>query len=97
MTSFANRERMRDAATHIQVSDTFSTKPSNVRISFAACAHGPCDQGRKLCPSPDACRLPESRFDREGAGLFKWGAIALALVVAAVGFGIWTSPHWGGL
>ena len=26
-------------------------------IRFAACKTGPCDQGRKLCPSPEACQL----------------------------------------
>lgn len=25
-------------------------------IRYAACSDGPCDQGRKLCPSPEACR-----------------------------------------
>lgn len=35
------------------------TEPSDVIRIFAACTNGPCDSGRKLCPSPMACGRPE--------------------------------------
>lgn len=68
-------------------------------IRYAACAGGPCDQGRKLCPSPHECRL-DSRASAEPprpplrAGDF-WRAVgmvvaswaAVALVLAALGVG----------
>lgn len=30
---------------------------------FNACENGPCDKGRRLCPSPDACELAERRAE----------------------------------
>ena len=27
--------------------------------AYPLCSSGPCEHGTKLCPSPDACRLPD--------------------------------------
>lgn len=29
-------------------------------LDWPACNSGPCDQGRKVCPSPEACNLAEA-------------------------------------
>lgn len=34
------------------------------RSSYSACKRGPCEQGRKLCPTPMACRLAEGETGR---------------------------------
>ena len=52
-------------------------------IRYRACANGPCAQGRKLCPTPQACQVsaepdPPRPPLRRGDGL-----IAAALVVAS--------------
>lgn len=48
---------------------------------------GPCDQGRKLCPSPDACRITPQRrktdpgYVRPGVGR---GALLPAILLLAI-------------
>lgn len=34
-------------------------------MSGAACSGGGCRQGRRPCPTPEACRIP-ARIDRDG-------------------------------
>lgn len=53
--------------------------------------HGPCEQGRKLCPSPDACECAERPAPRSGdfwrvlaLVLASWGAVAFVLLVMGV-------------
>lgn len=60
-------------------------------IRYSACANGPCAQGRKLCPTPQACQLgegdgadPPRAPMRRGdtlrlvlLGLASWAAIAV--------------------
>lgn len=41
---------------------------------------GPCEQGRKPCPAPDACE----RVNTDGAELEFLGAIVLAVLVCVV-------------
>lgn len=57
--------------------------------TFAHCA-GPCEQGRKLCPCPDACRATPQRRKNDpgyvGLGAFLPAFMVIALV-AAVYFG----------
>lgn len=45
-----------------------------------ACS-GPCDQGRKPCPTPEACEMN----DADIVGMAKGLVIAVALVAAAIG------------
>ena len=33
-------------------------------IVFPACNDGPCRQGRGICPSPEACMVPEAEPSR---------------------------------
>lgn len=47
------------------------------RATFAACS-GDCHQGRRLCITPDACRLAEPDDMNEGMG-----AVVVPAVVAA--------------
>jgi len=50
---------------------------------WAACQSGPCRQGSKICPTPQACRLVEggARADANPRALF-WLGLAAALVAA---------------
>ena len=52
---------------------------------YPACVSGPCDQGRKPCPSPVACRRPESTADQV-LGIFAnvRPSLICALIVAVV-------------
>lgn len=61
--------------------DKFDTRP----MAYPACSNGPCRQGRGICPSPDACRLPEGRYDAEGRSLLRTFFLALAIVVVLLG------------
>ena len=55
--------------------------------NFAACQSGPCRQGRALCPSPDACRLPD---DHGASAALLWLCIVLAVVVTVGAvFAVW--------
>lgn len=58
MPTMYRRERLRDRARHISTVESTGpwTMPSPRR--YAACESGPCAQGRKVCPSPDACQRP---------------------------------------
>ena len=67
-------------------------------IRYTACANGPCAQGRKLCPTPQACQLgegddadPPRTPMRRGAALrlgllclASWAAIAATLYAMGV-------------
>lgn len=48
---------------------------------YRACIGGPCEQGHKLCPSPEACRLPEPPDVSAGIAV---GAVALVIGLALV-------------
>ena len=100
MTTFANRERMRDRQTHIdlleQVADSTEERDNVRRILSGAVCHGPCNQGRKACPCPDACQFPAREEDERpplrSGDLFKvaalilaaWAATAFVLLVMGV-------------
>lgn len=62
------------------------------------CNGGPCDQGRRACPTPAACRLPDTSLWRrelpEGfaiaallVGIFSIGALIFLGTLAAWVFG----------
>lgn len=62
---------------------------------YSACQSGPCQQGRKLCPTPEACQMAAADPPRPpmrggdflrllGIALAGWAAIALTLL--AMGF-----------
>lgn len=53
--------------------------------------HGPCNQGRNQCPTPEACEVPDDS-DPEDSALF-WRAYAAVLLVAMAGFVAWLLPH----
>jgi hypothetical protein len=71
--------------------DAIHAKHRQPKQTFTACA-GPCDQGRKLCPCPDACEAAAD--ERNARPLHQYAAewldappgivIALALVGAIV-------------
>lgn len=44
--------------------------------------NGPCDQGRKNCPTPEACELAAD-IDSKSDGLEAAGLLALAIAVVA--------------
>ena len=50
------------------------------RLMVQACT-GPCDQGRKLCPSPEACQLEDDGSEL-GFGLALCAVSAVAVLAA---------------
>ena len=52
-------------------------------IRYSACANGPCAQGRKLCPTPQACQLGEGDADPPRTPMRRGDALRLALLVLA--------------
>ena len=57
---------------------------------YPSCS-GPCNQGRKLCPSPQVCRQPMFS-DTEASSL----AIAVVLAIASVVVGLCMAGIFGG-
>ncbi len=47
---------------------------------------GPCHQGRRACPCPESCALPDRSdiYDADGTGLLRWLAIGIVLVFGAL-------------
>jgi hypothetical protein len=74
-----------------EFADTYPTRepflygsPAQVRrTGYAACATNACASGRRQCPTPDACRLPDGDA-RFGAieGLLSWPALVIVVLVA---------------
>jgi hypothetical protein len=54
------------------------------RSTFAACS-GPCEQGRKPCPSPEACQVSG---DDLGASVWFWAVLAIGMVSAGFLFAV---------
>lgn len=54
---------------------------------YSTCVSGPCDQGRKLCPSPEACQRsePDNRAERAIIGLVTFTCAALICGAIAAG------------
>jgi hypothetical protein len=50
------------------------------------CTSDACNQGRKPCPTPDACELAEQQHS-------KWSPL-LNVVLIVVGFGLFASLMW---
>lgn len=97
MTTFSNRDRLRDRARHFdllaQAADS-AEEEAAVRkaLSRAGACRGPCDQGRSPCPCPDACLFPDAAPDQRVTAerAITWavvlvcaGLVALLLVNAA--------------
>jgi hypothetical protein len=64
--------------------------PSNHAHRYSTCKDGPCQQGRKPCPTPDACQMPERPSPRSGdlwlvTALILAGWAAVVLTLVAVG------------
>ena len=58
---------------------------------YSTCKDGPCQQGRKPCPTPDACQMPERPSSRSGdlwlvtaLVLAGWAAVVLTLVAVGM-------------
>jgi len=54
--------------------------------------NGPCDQGRKNCPTPEACELAADTA-AESDGLEAAGMLVVAIVVALV-IGLLAASIW---
>ena len=46
--------------------------------------HGPCDQGRKPCQTPDACELIEQAEDADELGAARGIVLAVGVVAAVI-------------
>lgn len=64
--------------------------PANHAHRYSTC-HGPCEQGRKPCPTAEACECSEDEPKRSGdlvriwaLILAAWAAIAATLIVTGV-------------
>ena len=71
----------------------FPVAPANHAHRYSACRSGPCQQGRKLCPSPEACQLdaaaagarpPRRRDTLRTFALAAAGVAGIGLVLGAV-------------
>ena len=60
---------------------------------YSACVSGPCQQGSKLCPTPDACQRADDHRPPLRAGnlwrvlalvLISWAAVALVLIASGL-------------
>lgn len=56
--------------------------------SYSACRSGPCKQGRRICPSPEACQLPEKKYSATRD--FVWIVVGISLLALAAAF----APHY---
>jgi hypothetical protein len=82
------------AATPHQARGVASIERSPFLAAVAACTADACKQGRKPCPTPDACLRPEPPrsgrhvrpWEREGERVYGGVAVGLALVVLAWAF-----------
>lgn len=54
-----------------------SERHAALDVHYAACNSGPCRQGTALCPSPQACRVPE----RDVTGVRPGFIVALVIAV----------------
>ena len=72
---------------------TWPIAPANHAHRYSACASGPCQGGRKLCPSPEACMRADEPRPQPRAGdlvlaaalfLGVWAAIVLTLIASGV-------------
>ena len=61
-----------------------------MKDTYPSCS-GPCNQGRKLCPSPQVCRQPLFT-DTEASSL----TIAIVLAIASVAVGLCMAGIFGG-
>lgn len=77
------------------LNDTPSRGPltaDDLREHWPGCT-GPCDQGRRLCPSPELCQRLDrhgreiNRYTRIGAELAAW-VLAVLVIVALVHLGL---------
>jgi hypothetical protein len=62
---------------------------ARVKPTLPSCA-GPCDQGRRLCPCPDACM----RIEDDGDGLDAARGILLAVALVASIVATVGALHW---
>lgn len=65
-------------------------------IRHRACANGPCAQGRKLCPTPQACQVsaepdaPRPPLKRgDGPRVLAMLGLAVAIVLGIAAAGVW--------
>lgn len=54
------------------------------REDYQACKSGPCRQGRRICPFPEACQLPEPKYS--GLRDAVWIVVIVTLMALAAAF-----------
>lgn len=59
----------------------------DTRQTLTHCA-GPCEQGRKLCPCPEACETPDKDSLNTSACVLVWIVGTLALWAAIISFAL---------
>jgi hypothetical protein len=83
------RAAVLEIAERIDAERRFGIWPPSRPVPLTECS-GPCSQGRRACPCPDACeRLQPADDDADGMGAARGIVIALGavgLVAACIGF-----------
>lgn len=68
-------------------------RATNAQAQYTHCIGGPCENGAKLCPCPEACQRLDrhgreiNRYSRIGAELAAW-VLAVLVIVALVHLGM---------
>lgn len=79
----ANDLRMRLTDEHDRNTAALLARLQMHRVSSWPTCSGPCEQGKKLCPSPEACQRPADELDDVVASVWFFGILAVALVAGA--------------
>lgn len=66
--------------------DSFAAPDTRPAIHWLPCRDGPCEGGRKICPTPEACRQPDRTPPRRPESIGDWLLVVVAAVfIVAVG------------
>lgn len=75
-----------DVVHHLRLVDPSAPMPwiEESRLHYNACVSGPCKKGTKICPSPEACRLPLTEGGRRTLRRRRVSFILKILLVGAI-------------
>ena len=82
-----HRQEFLDTDTAVYATQPGPLTAAELRDHWPNCS-GPCDQGRKLCPCPDECQIP----DDDSLAVFVGARNALLMMAAialCIGFVVW--------
>lgn len=59
------------------------------------CCNGPCSQGDKVCPTPEACELDERYITERIKERWTDFALAVGIVLACIAYVVLMGDTWG--